>query len=426
MGNLFKVLFLISTNFLSSVIIICILIQGYLVSRLFIYCGIVESINQFLLKKSRGSIHRLMFYLLVTSTFVSLFVVNTVCMLAFLPLLQLIKEDLSHNQQLTEKQSKHLSLIMTFLMMYSVNLGGLGVLTASGTHLLLIWFAFYHNIDYHLSINFFTWLMWGIPIIFILAFIVYFLCFLFIPKNLRNQYISFQIDQDQKKHEHESLATWVSIMSLILWFGLSLISQFFPRYNTWIALFFLIQTIFYLIWMFGIPISRAHSSEKKPLIPFAGLTTGIPQKGILIIIFIIILSYAFSFFHLDQALIHHFSFLENHSDHNLMIFFLLGFIAIFLSEILSNSATSIMMFTIALPFCHGIMGVPLLVALSLLATIPSMTPMASPGNALVLGSMQQSFNKTLVLIGFLMNLASLMVITLFSYYVIPWIISLHF
>jgi sodium-dependent dicarboxylate transporter 2/3/5 len=423
--NIKKAILLMVSNELNSFILGFILVQGFFVSRLFIFTGITDSLNYFFLKKSKGDIKKLFFYLMILMACVSLFVSNVICMLTFLPLLHQLKKDIEQNA-LSKKDSGRCTLVLIFLGMFSVNLGGLGVLTASPIHLLVIWFALYYKIPDAQNINFFTWLLWGIPIVLILGVIIYFVCLSFVPKNLRKHKFSFDLEAHHKENPKKAFGITLTLLSLVIWLVSSILSNFLPRFNLFIVLFLGFYTLLFFLFLFIIPFSFK-KAPKRPLIPFRGLFSGIPSKGVAIIIFTVILSYLFSFFKIDSYIEHHFSATTTFFNQHLFLLILLfGIIAIFSSEILSNTGVCVLLFNLAIPFSGSGGGIALLVAISLLSTIPSMTPMASPVNALVLGSIQGVFNKRLILLGFITNIICTIIISLFCAFVLPPLFALLF
>jgi sodium-dependent dicarboxylate transporter 2/3/5 len=100
----------------------------------------------------------------------------------------------------------------------------------------------------------------------------------------------------------------------------------------------------------------------------------------------------------------------------------------FLTEITSNLATTAMILPVLAPLSLGLNVHPfgLMVAAAVAASCAFMLPAATPPNAVVFGSgylkISDMFNK-----GFLMNIISIIIITLMVYFMLPliWEIDLN-
>ena len=71
-------------------------LNGYLVSRLFIACGIADRIVRFFIARSKGKISHVIVYIVFTTAIISMFVPNIVTVLIILPLLELLRKDFQH------------------------------------------------------------------------------------------------------------------------------------------------------------------------------------------------------------------------------------------------------------------------------------------------------------------------------------------
>ena len=97
-------------------------------------------------------------------------------------------------------------------------------------------------------------------------------------------------------------------------------------------------------------------------------------------------------------------------------------ISIFLSELMSNTAQVIVMAPVLAALADALHLDPLLLGLpmTLAASAASMMPIGTPPNAIVFGSGYIKL-KDMLKAGFVMNLVSIIVITLFSWFVLPLI-----
>ena len=97
-------------------------------------------------------------------------------------------------------------------------------------------------------------------------------------------------------------------------------------------------------------------------------------------------------------------------------------ISIFLSELMSNTAQVIVMAPVLAALADALHLDPLLlgIPMSLAASAASMMPIGTPPNAIVFGSGFIRL-KDMIKAGFVMNVISIIVITIFSYFVLPLI-----
>jgi sodium-dependent dicarboxylate transporter 2/3/5 len=99
-------------------------------------------------------------------------------------------------------------------------------------------------------------------------------------------------------------------------------------------------------------------------------------------------------------------------------------VSIFLSELMSNVAQVIVLAPVLAALADALHLDPLLLGLpmTLAASAASMMPMGTPPNAIVFSSGFVKM-KDMLRAGFVMNLISIAVITLFCWYVLPWVMG---
>jgi sodium-dependent dicarboxylate transporter 2/3/5 len=100
-------------------------------------------------------------------------------------------------------------------------------------------------------------------------------------------------------------------------------------------------------------------------------------------------------------------------------------ISIFLSELMSNVAQVIVFAPVLAALADALQLDPLLlgIPMTLAASAAAMMPMGTPPNAIVFSSGFITL-KDMLKAGFVMNLISIVVITLFSWYLLPLIMSI--
>lgn len=100
-------------------------------------------------------------------------------------------------------------------------------------------------------------------------------------------------------------------------------------------------------------------------------------------------------------------------------------ISIFLSELMSNTAQVIVMAPVLAALADALHLDPLLlgIPMTLAASAASMMPIGTPPNAIVFGSGYVRL-KDMLKAGFVMNLISIIVISLFSWFLLPLIMKI--
>ncbi len=110
------------------------------------------------------------------------------------------------------------------------------------------------------------------------------------------------------------------------------------------------------------------------------------------------------------------------TDHFVLVL-IVSFVSLFVSEVMSNIA-QVIVFSPVIAGIADALGInPLLIGIpmTLGASCASMMPMGTPPNAIVFASGHIKLNQ-MVKTGFVMNMISLILITLFSYFIIPYLI----
>lgn len=108
------------------------------------------------------------------------------------------------------------------------------------------------------------------------------------------------------------------------------------------------------------------------------------------------------------------------SGNGLLLVFLVTFISLFLSEVMSNVAQVIVFAPVVSALADALNMNPFLlgIPMTLAASCASMMPMGTPPNAIVFASGYIKLNQ-MTRTGFVMNIISVILITLFSWFLLP-------
>lgn len=396
-------------------------VNGFLISRLFIRRGIAERAVAFFIRKSKGHISWIVIYLLFTSALISMFIPNVITVLALLPLLEILGKDFS----LYDTPSKSLKSSLAMANLYGANIGGTGSINGSPAHLMLLGFLALKAVPGYEQFNFVSWLGWGLPLVLVLTSCAgLILVFLLIPRHLRRSNIDFQHFHAQRLHVPlQKPALILSIFSFLFWLFLSTLNLLIdPGAYLYTSIAGILYLLFFLTLIFFYPYSHAQNSPKEKLLAFKDCFNNLPAKGFILIIITFSLSGILLALKVDKLITPLISYLIPANPSLFWITLLFCLATVFISEFISNTATAISFFIISLCVAQssGLPALPMLLAISLVSTIPSMSPIASPVNAMAYGGVKGISYKKMLIIGFLVDIIGALVITLLTTFVIPW------
>jgi solute carrier family 13 (sodium-dependent dicarboxylate transporter), member 2/3/5 len=108
-----------------------------------------------------------------------------------------------------------------------------------------------------------------------------------------------------------------------------------------------------------------------------------------------------------------------------MLIFLVSLIALFLSEVMSNVAQVIVFAPVvsSLAVAAGMHPLVLGIPMTLAASCASMLPMGTPPNAIAFSSGYIKLNQ-MIRVGFVMNIISVILITLFCWLLLPLVFAI--
>ncbi len=143
-----------------------IVVVSYLLSRIIIEEDLHKYMIGKLMEKSSKDPFFAVTGLLLLSYFFSIFLSNTVVVIAFIPIIKYILRDVED-----EGTKSLLTTNFVLALIYGSNIGGMASLTGSAFNVLYIGFLEINKVEGRNNINFFTWLLIGVPLTLILIFI---------------------------------------------------------------------------------------------------------------------------------------------------------------------------------------------------------------------------------------------------------------
>lgn len=351
---------------------------------------------------------------ILATGFLSMWLSNTATTMMMFPIALSVIKVMEDNHDGVGKIS-NMGVCILLAIAYAANFGGIATIIGTPPN---VAFSAYINKNYDYSISFMDWMMVCAPVALLLMLSLYFVMtrFLFPNHIKQNDRTTELINQEIRNLGKFSIAEkrvlFVFALTAFLWITKDLINTF----QTALKLDDTIIAMVGALLLFFIP-SKDEIGESKKLLEWHD--TSKMAWGILIlfgggITLANQLEKAGIISELGQWLAH-FS--------NFGVFWLLLIIvvvSIFLSEVMSNVAQVIVFAPVIGGIANALHISPLLlgIPMALSASAASMLPMGTPPNAIVFASGKLQL-KDMVRTGFIMNIIAIILITLFSWFVIP-------
>lgn len=395
-------------------------INGFLVSRLLIKCGLAEKTVFFFMKKSGGHLSRILIYLTFSTALLSVFIPNVIALLAILPLLQILKKDF----EALPADQKSLDTALSLSSLYGANIGGTGSIIGSPSNLILMGFLLVRGVSGYEQLNFVSWMGWGIPLVALYSLLACFLVsFLLVPKSIRKLKINFNaLHHHQAHYPHEKAGIILSLATLIFFTLLPLLNLIFEKSMMPLTtLLAILYTLLFIILLFFIPLHDKKNRIQSKILTLKDCYTNLPGRGFLIAGAAVAFSSLMIFLGIDAYLSKWVSLILPQGVHPFWVMLVFTLMVVFTSEFISNTATAVSFFVVAFPVAEALnlSPLPFLLGISLVSTIPSMSPVASPVNAMAFGGIRGVSLKKMMLAGFFMDLIGALLISLLAIYLLP-------
>lgn len=361
-----------------------------------------------ILNKIGSSVSRIMLGFMLATAFLSMWISNTATSVMMLPIAMAVASQFTKNTVGRGYMDVRKALMLGIA--YSASIGGFATLIGTPPNLVL---AGVLEETYSVKITFFDWLKFGLPISLVLIVI----CWKFLTTgSFKISGMSFPGGRQEIKKlltdmgpitREERVVLWMFVATAVLWVSRSFLERWVPMLD---------DTIIAMttgILLFAIPID----SKGKRLITWSDCTK-LPWDIILLFGGGMALAKGFGDTGLAMWMAMQLTQLEGLS---LILLILVLVAAInFLTEITSNLATTAMLLPILAPMALAFDMHPFMIMVSctISASCAFMLPVATPPNAVVFGSGYLHI-PDMVRAGIFMNLISILVISLFTYFLLP-------
>ncbi|MGZ0015759.1 SLC13 family permease [Yeosuana sp. AK3] len=348
---------------------------------------------------------------MIATAFLSMWISNTATAVMILPVGMAIVSQLKDNPATIEDENLIFGKALMLSIAYSASIGGMATLIGTPPNLV---FAGIIKETYQVEISFSQWFIFGFPV----AIVLLMICWLYLTRVAfkfkqkafpgGSQEINRQLKALGKISQEEKTVFLVFLLTALAWITRSfLIKKFIPAIDdTIIAVFFAILLFMLPAKDKGVKIMVWEDATKLPwgiVLLFGGgmaLALAFETSGLAVWI--------------GQKM-------TSLGSVPLIVLLLILIASVnFLTEITSNLATTAMLLPVLVSLASGIGVHPylLLVGATVAASCAFMLPVATPPNAVVFGSGYLRM-KDMVTKGFWMNIVSIIILTLFVYFLLP-------
>lgn len=364
-----------------------------------------------IVKLTGTSGNRIVLGFILATGFMSMWLSNTATTMMMYPIAMSVIHVMETNSK-TKGNLNNLSVCLLLAIAYASNFGGIATIIGTPPNVAYVAFLEKHN---GYTFQFVDWMKLCMPISLVLLFSLYIVMVkLLYPNNIKHdtaakEMISFELKQMGKLSKAEQRVLIVFATTALLWITKDII-------NAAQSSFKLDDTIIAVLGALLLFILPSGKAESKTLLEWHD--TQRMAWGILLLFGGgISLANQLEKAGLIQSLGH---WMAGFATGGLLLVFIVTFVSIFISEVMSNVAQVIVFAPVLAGMAEALHIDPLQVgmAMTLGASCAAMLPMGTPPNAIVFASGRLKL-KQMTSTGFVMNIISAVLITLFCWYLLP-------
>ncbi len=235
-----------------------ILLTSFLLSRLLIEAELHKKLI-FSSQKTANNLLSIQKKILYTSFALSIFLPNTIVVLSLLPIINRLLQRIN---EINKK--KKIGTLLGISLIFGANIGGMSSMTGASSNIFLIAYIAKKNIIGSESINFFNWLIIGIPFSLSLVFIASLLLKVLFKPQEDNLSLILNNDENVKFNKAYMIFFIINILFIFSLSGLQNIFKPKPFYNNYnyIDLIFIFYLIFMLVFCFIWPKGKSNKLKK--------------------------------------------------------------------------------------------------------------------------------------------------------------------
>ena len=397
--------------------VIFLFMGGFLIGLGIEKWGLHKRIALKIVSYTGSSGNKILLGFILSTGFISMWLSNTATTMMMYPIaISVISVVINMHDK--EHAKRNFALAMMISIAYASNFGGIATIIGTPPN---VAYASYISKKYQVDVSFFDWMLVAMPVAILLLILLFFVLVFIFPNHIKSSIdfenmIAADLDELGPMSIPEKRVLIIFLITASLWIFRSLINQmhFVKLDDSMIA-------IFGAVLMFAVPAGNDqgkterlltwHDTSKMAwgiLLLFGGgiaLAGALEKSGIIQMI--------------GTALA------GNASMTVFSMIVVVAVISLFLSEVMSNVAQVIVFAPIVTVLAESMHINPFLlgIPMTLAASCASMLPMGTPPNAIVFSSGHITI-ADMVKAGFIMNLISIILIVIASYYIVPLVMHL--
>ena len=371
-----------------------------------------------IVKKTGTGGNKIILGFILSTGFLSMWLSNTATTMMMFPIaLSVIAVMKEHEQPGTNMN--HFSLVLMLVIAYASNIGGMATIIGTPPN---VAFAAFIEKKYNYNIQFSDWMLICTPLAILLLLALYFVLVKWMyPNHIRssedaNQYISNEVKALGPLSTGEKRVLVIFIATALLW-----ITKDFINKLNWFKLDDNMIAIIGAVSLFAVSSGETKNKERKMLLEWSdtskmawgilllfgggiALANTLEKAGVMAIVG---------------------NNLASFSNTNLFVLIAaVTIVSIFMSELMSNVAQVIVLSPVLAALADALHVDPLLlgIPMTLAASAASMMPMGTPPNAIVFSSGHIKL-KDMIKAGLVMNIISIILITLFCWLALPMVMK---
>jgi sodium-dependent dicarboxylate transporter 2/3/5 len=356
---------------------------------------------------------RIILGFIISTGFISMWLSNTATTMMMFPIATSVIS-VVHEDGIDTKKAANFSLCIMLSIAYASNFGGIATIIGTPPN---VAYASFINKHYGYDISFANWMIICLPIAILLCYGLYLIMVKWLfPNRIEaspemHRKIMTDLEALGPMTPSEKRVMWIFVLTAGLWITRDLINQLhlFKLDDNMIA-------VLGALLMFIVPAGNKENKDEKLLdwsdtkkmawgilLLFGGgitLANALQNAGLIEL--------------LGQWIAHY------SGTDVLLILIVVTVVSIFMSEVMSNIAQVIVLAPVvtgiadALHMNPFMLGIPMTLA----ASCASMMPMGTPPNAIVFASGHIQLRQ-MIKVGLIMNVMSIVLIVLFSYFILP-------
>ncbi len=379
--------------------VIFLLLGGFILGLGFQKSNLHLRFAMLVLKKIGSTKKNILGGIILSTAFLSMWISNTATCLLMLPIVVSILDKMEIKNDFIYKK------ILLLAIAYSASIGGIATLVGTAPNAI---FAGFLMENYDLEINFIDWMKFSLPLVFLLITVLWFFFNFFIEsKNVPISKNNFIYDQYKKLgpfSSKEKITMIILLLTIFLWLSKKSINSALSINLTDSSIALFGSLLFFIIpyerYNFVLNKSWFKEIPWNILILFGGglsLASSINSSGLA---------------NLISESLFVFSELEIY-----LIIILMALIISFMTEITSNTATTLLFLPIVASFASKFNYDLILLCLPIIisASCAFMMPIATPPNAIIFSTNQIKITF-MVRIGFVMNCTAIILSSIWIFY----------